>query len=140
MNLSIVFAALLASSPNACCDAARSGVRGLRRDMDADDNGAAASRHLLVEADPKELLEDDNARSLQSCKEDGTHCDNFEAIGWESCDLCCNQETFWTSHMYWACGEMPCWPRDTRCLEGTTCKECCNGSRWVWEWFGHHCN
>ena len=32
-----------------------------------------------------------------------------------------------------------CWGTNTRCLEGTTCNSCCNGSHWVWHWFGHHC-
>ena len=37
-------------------------------------------------------------------------------------------------------GKDACWKQNTRCLEGTTCNFCCNGSRWVWNWFGHHCN
>jgi hypothetical protein len=37
-------------------------------------------------------------------------------------------------------GKDACWKRNTRCLAGTTCNFCCNGNRWVWDWFGHHCN
>ena len=36
-------------------------------------------------------------------------------------------------------GSTPCWGSNTRCAAGTSCYNCCGGSRWVWEWFGDHC-
>lgn len=85
----------------------------------------------------------DYARSLQEgCWGDGSFCDVIEDTpGPGSCENCCNKPaTFWPDRMYWACGQMPCWGTNTRCLAGTTCNSCCNGHRWVWEWFGDHCN
>ncbi|KAL7438597.1 hypothetical protein ACHAXM_006398 [Skeletonema potamos] len=35
---------------------------------------------------------------------------------------------------------MPCWGTDTRCLGGTTCNSCCNGSHYVWWPPAHYCN
>jgi len=81
-------------------------------------------------------------RALEgACFPDGTQCDNIESVGLDSCSNCCNAASFWPDErFYWACGQMPCWGTNTRCLAGTTCNSCCNGSRWVWEWFGDHCN
>ena len=63
----------------ACCDAARSGVRGLRRDVDADDSGAAASRHLLIEADPleKKKMDDPAAQRKMAAPRVLTNCGQF---------------------------------------------------------------
>ncbi len=85
---------------------------------------------------------DEFGRSLQDCWGDGTFCDVIEDIpGPGSCENCCNKPaSFWPDRLYWACGQMPCWGTNTRCLAGSTCNSCCNGYRWVWEWFGDHCN
>lgn len=37
------------------------------------------------------------------------------------------------------CKKMPCWGSNTRCAAGSTCNNCCNGSRYVWQWAGDHC-
>ena len=81
------------------------------------------------------LLQHGVAVGLEDCWGDGTRADSMEDFLY-----CCNAASFWPDRMIYACGQMPCWGTNTRCLGGTTCNSCCNGYRWVWEWFGDHCN
>lgn len=102
--------------------------------------------HGAASALAEKNLETDktNGRSLwgeDRCWGDGTFCDSIEGLpGPGSCENCCNAGSFWPDRMYFACGQMPCWGANTRCLAGTTCNSCCNGYSWVWYWFGDHCN
>jgi hypothetical protein len=54
--------------------------------------------------------------------------------GWK-----CSKNADWAAIEIRLLGKKGCWGADTRCLAGTTCNFCCNGSQWVWEWFGDHC-
>jgi hypothetical protein len=95
----------------------------------------------LLRGSAEESGGDESGRLLQGCWGDGTFCDSIEEFpGPGSCENCCNAGSFWPDRMYFACGQMPCWGTNTRCMGGTTCNSCCNGYRWVWEWFGDHCN
>lgn len=168
MNLLLAGVALLLTfAPNANAADMDMGGRGLRGVDTATTDAAAADasavtyrRYLQAEADPKPkpkpvdeevdtamemnnntfVAEVENGERALGCMGDGTFCDNVEGLGFESCENCCSKPaTFWPDRMFWACGSMPCWGTNTRCLEGTTCNSCCNGSHWVWHWFGHHC-
>jgi len=139
-------ALLLASAPNA--NAAEMGGRGLRgvdaMSMDAVDADAAVTTkemEINTNAFAVEAAEVGEGERALDCMGDGTFCDNLEGIGFDSCENCCSKPaTFWPDRMFTACGQMPCWGTNTRCLGGTTCNSCCNGSRFVWYWFGDHCN
>jgi len=168
MNLLLAGVALLltfAPNANAADMDMDMGGRGLRGVDTATTDAAAADasavtyrRYLQAEADPKPkpvdeevdtamemnnntfVAEVENGERALGCMGDGTFCDIVEGLGFESCENCCSKPaTFWPDRMFWACGSMPCWGTNTRCLEGTTCNSCCNGSHWVWHWFGHHC-
>ena len=139
-------ALLLASAPNANAAKMDRGLRGVdAMAMDAVDADAAVTTEEMEinTAFAAEAAEVGEGERALDCMGDGTWCDIVEGMGFESCENCCSKPaTFWPSHdkMFWACGQMPCWGTDTRCLAGTTCNSCCNGSRWVWHWFGDHCN
>lgn len=168
MNLLLAGVALLltfAPNANAADMDMDMGGRGLRGVDTATTDAAAADasavtyrRYLQADADPKPkpvdeevdtamemnnntfVAEVENGERALGCMGDGTFCDIVEGLGFESCENCCSKPaTFWPDRMFWACGSMPCWGTNTRCLEGTTCNSCCNGSHWVWHWFGHHC-
>ena len=127
---------LLAAEHNA--KAAEMGVRGLRSMETADANPHEVDTAIEINPIANEVK--DEGRALD-CMGDGTYCDSIEGMGFDSCENCCSKPaTFWPDRAFWACGQMPCWGTNTRCLAGTTCNSCCNGYRWVWEWFGDHCN
>ena len=66
--------------------------------------------------------------------------DSLEQRGLLSSGWFCAKNADWGAVGIWLLGKSGCYSTNTRCLAGTTCNFCCNGSRWVWEWFGDHCN
>ncbi|GAX16390.1 hypothetical protein FisN_10Hu379 [Fistulifera solaris] len=66
--------------------------------------------------------------------------DSLEQRGLLSSGWFCAKNANWGAVGIYLLGKTGCYGANTRCLAGTSCNFCCNGSRWVWEWFGDHCN
>ena len=138
-------ALLLASAPNANAAKMDRGLRGVdAMAMDAVDADAAAADGTSGASHSR--------RQLQNSLGDWAFCTDSS-----QCQNQCCSSKYSTSDGRLKCtpvggfkpsegcvGGPPspkgCWGTDTRCLAGTTCNSCCNGDRWVWHWFGHHCN